>query len=220
MNNKVLMFLLLIFSLLSFAQTANAQFTGQLSTAENMRKGRMMYGGFLGIYDDISPAVFGQVRRGFGLDIDAGARFGFISIDAGRDDDETGVLVGGDAKFRILDNQTGDAFDLSAGPALEAAITSDFSIFTVGGNLIGSMKFISQSGLIITPYGRFSLRFQNVSWDNDKFDRGLDDNSDSSLEFSVSLGSAFTVSDEVHLLGEVQLADDFLGFIAGINYGG
>src|SRR4030067_2137524 len=88
-------------AVLLLASVSQAQFLGQLSTAQSPGPGNSVAGGYFGIYED-AFAFFGQYRYGFANYLDGAVKLGFINADVGPGD-EAGLLVGGDLKYQLLD---------------------------------------------------------------------------------------------------------------------
>ncbi len=188
-----------------FFSVSQAQFLGQLSTAQSPGPGNSVAGGYFGIYEN-AFSFFGQFRYGFANYLDGAVKVGFINIDAGPDD-QAGLLLGGDLKYQLLDATLGDPFDLAIGGMTEFAVVSDFNTFSLGGTVIGSYPFEMRNGRHISPYGRFNMRMQRVS-------NGF---SDTDLEIEVDLGSQIELSADWSLIGEFIIWDD-IGFLLGFNY--
>jgi hypothetical protein len=188
-----------------FFSVSQAQFLGQLSTAQSPGPGNSVAGGYFGIYEN-AFSFFGQFRYGFANYLDGAVKVGFINIDAGPDD-QAGLLLGGDLKYQLLDAALGDPFDLAVGGMTEFAVVSDFNTFSLGGSVIGSYPFEMRTGRHISPYGRFNMRMQRVS-------NGV---SDTDLEIEVDLGTQVELSSDWSLIGEFIIWDD-IGFLLGFNY--
>lgn len=192
---------------------AQAQFTGQLSTARTLPVGQYDLGGYFGVYED-AFAFFGQFRGGAADHLDLGLKLGVISETGGTHfpGDNTGVLLGGDLKYQLMNVRSKDPFDLSIGIGLEFSAVSHFNIFSFGANFIGSYDFELSEGRVISPYARLNLRGQR---EHIEFDRV----SASDTDFKVGLnpGASLKVSNSLQIIGEFQFDSNF-GFIGGLTY--
>lgn len=201
--------------LLLSVSVAQAQFTGQLSTARTLPTGQYDLGGYFGVYED-AFAFFGQFRGGVAQDFDMGLKLGVINEAASSHfpGDNTGVLLGGDLKYQLLRAMAKDPFDLSIGLGLEFSAVSHYNIFSFGANFIGSYDFDLSGGRVISPYARLNLRGQREHLDLGFPFEGVTDN-----DFKVGLnaGASLKVSNSLQILGELQF-DEFFGFIGGVTY--
>ncbi len=191
---------------------AQAQFTGQLSTARTLPIGKYDLGGYFGVYDG-AFAFFGQFRGGVSQDFDLGMKLGVINIDPGS---RTGVILGGDLKYQILDVRAKDPFDLSIGAGLEFFSVSDFNTFSFGANFIGSYDFELSKGRVISPYGRLNFRGQR---EHTEFGQWWLEASHTETDFHAGLnpGVSLKISDYLQIIGEFQF-DQHFGFIGGVTY--
>jgi len=194
-----------------------AQFTGQLSTARTLPTGKYDLGGYFGVYED-AFAFFGQFRGGAASHLDLGMKLGVISESGSSHfpGDNTGVLLGGDLKYQLLNAMSKDPFDLSIGLGLEFSAVSHFNIFSFGANFIGSYDFNLSEGRVITPYGRLNLRGerQHIDIDVPFFREGVTDND---FEVGFNPGVSLKVSNNLQIIGEFQFDENF-GFIGGVTY--
>ncbi len=197
------LFLILLFGVATVSQ---AQFLGQVSTARTTSPGGSLVGGFVGVQDNLFE-VFGQYRYGFAKAFDGGVKFGFMDFH-----DETGFVLGGDLKYQILEDPFTAPFDLAVSGSVEFAATDPVTIFSIGGNAIGSKSFKLSTGRTITPYGKINLRAQR-----NEVDTPFGNASDTDFEIGGYFGSDFEVANSLHLLGELVFDDEF-GFIFGVNY--
>ena len=207
--------ILLVLGLIFSVSVAQAQFTGQLSTARTLPIGKYDLGGYFGVYDG-AFAFFGQFRGGAADHLDLGMKLGVISESRGPHfpGDNTGVLLSGDLKYQLLNARSKDPFDLSIGIGLEFSAVTDFNIFSFGANFIGSYDFDLSEGRVISPYARLNLRGQR-----EHLDLGFPWGSVSDTDFKVGLnpGASLKVSNNLQIIGEFQFDDNF-GFIGGLTY--
>ncbi len=198
------LFLILLFRVATVSQ---AQFLGQVSTARTTSVGGSLVGGYVGVQDNFF-SVFGQYRYGFVKSFDGGVKFGFMDLN-----DETGFVLGGDLKYQILEDPFTAPFDLAVSGSVEFAATDPVTIFSIGGNVIGSKSFKLRTGRTIAPYGKINLRAQRVDRDGPP----PAGNADTDFEIGGYFGTDFEVANSLHLLGEFVFDDEF-GFIFGVNY--
>lgn len=204
--------------LFSFS-SAPAQFLGQLTPAPTVNKGEALLGAYLGVYED-AFSVFGQVRYGMIKYFDLGLRMGMIDWSPGYGASNTGLTMGGDIKYWFMDQQTGDPLDVSVGAGTEYLDVSDYSLISLGGNVIASYKITYMEGKTVSPYGRLNVRWerhdyrsprvQPIGWENG-------DGTESDTDVALALGAEIRLPSGLFLVGELQI-DDNVGFIAGVNY--
>ena len=191
------------------ASGSQAQFLGQLSTAQSPGPGNSFLGGYFGIYED-AFSFFGQYRYGFANYLDGAIKLGFINVDANgfrNTGSQAGLLVGGDVKYQLLDAVLGDPFDLAIGGGTEFTAASDFNLFSLGGNLVGSYPFELSNGKHISPYARFNLRMQ----------RQGDGGTTTNLKAGMNFGTQLELDKKWNLIGEFFI-DEQIGFVFGFNY--
>ena len=193
------------------ALSASAQFLGQLSTAQTLNKQETMLGAYLGVYDD-AFSLFGQLRYGVVKYLDFGFKMGMLSLDPQPEQGEegTGLTFGGDVKYWFMERRSDDPLDLCLGGGMEFLRVSDYSLFTLGGNVIASYEFELTAQRCVTPYGRLNLRWERA--DSEKGDGTHDD-----VDVAVSMGADLKIAEDFNLVGELQI-DDNVGFVAGVNY--
>ncbi len=197
---------------------ASGQFTGFLDTAENLDSGQNSYGAYLGFFEEGSFAIFGQYRKGLSNWVDIGFKGGVVSVDAGKDD-ELGFTLAADGKYRILNAAAGDQFDLSVGADVQSAFTSDYRVISISFNFIGSFRLVSESGKLIIPYACLSPVIQNHSWDVGGGPLEDESHSDTDFDLRLNLGSKFKLNNSFFIFGELQMEDDYFGFLGGVNFG-
>ena len=130
--------------------------------------------------------------------------------------DNTGVLLGGDLKYQILNARSKDSFDLSIGIGLEFSAVTDFNIFSFGANFIGSYDFDLSEGRVISPYARLNLRGQREHIEVD-LPFGRASATDNDFQVGLNPGASLKVSNNLQIIGEFQFDDNF-GFIGGLTY--
>ena len=195
-----------LFVVLFLVSSSQAQFLGQLSTAQSPGPGNSFLGGYFGIYED-AFSFFGQYRYGFANYLDGAIKLGVINVDVRNSGDKAGLLLGGDIKYQLLDAVLGDPFDLAIGGGTEFTAVEDLTIFSLGGNLVGSYPFEMRNGRHISPYARFNLRMQ----------RAGNGDTETDLKAGLNLGTQLELSQSWYLLGEFFIEDQ-IGFVLGFNY--
>ena len=89
-------------------------------------------------------------------------------------------------------------FDLSIGVMTEylsidkktsLLTSSSFSVFQFGGFLLGSHSFVTNGGKMITPYGRFNVRYEDTNFEDLS---GKDSNYDIEIGFTTGVSYHFT----------------------------
>ena len=88
------------------------------------------------------------------------------------------------------------------------------SAFEIGGQILASYPVKMENGMILTPYGRFNIRLESLSWDNTL--PGVDD-SETNLEFGLNAGVKWVITKSFDLYGEFQL-DGNDGLFFGIDF--
>jgi hypothetical protein len=215
---KLFFFLSLGLMWVFFWSTAYSQFLGQLNTAKTFGRGEYNVGGYLGAYND-AIAVFGQFRTGITDYLDFGLKLGFLDFQianslTGWDEGHAGPILGGDLKYRLMEKELGDPFDLSTGMVFEYSSMEDFNRLALGGSLIISRDFLLESKNTISPYGRLNIRGERASWSHSFRDY---DHSNTDLEAGFTLGGDLQVKEGWHFVAELQF-EEYFGFLTGISY--
>jgi hypothetical protein len=215
MRNIFVIIIVLIPFLIS---SASAQFLGQLTPAPTLNRGDGLGGAYMGVYED-AFSVFGQFRYGVAKYVDLGLKLGMISLDPGYGESNTGLAIGGDIKYWFMERHTGDPLDVSLGVGTEYLSISDFSVFSLGTNVIASYEIEHNQGKSVTPYGRLNLRWERSSFESAwRWPWRHEGNwSHSDFDVALALGADLKISSDLSLVGELEI-DDNVGFVAGINY--
>ena len=100
-----------------------------------------------------------------------------------------------------------------AGMGAEYLNISNSSLFSFGGNLVGSYDFVLASQKVITPYGRLNLRGERV----DVSVSGWSGEDDTDFNVAFCLGCSFQMTSEWNMIAEFQI-DDNIGIIGGLSY--
>ncbi|MCK4427812.1 MAG: hypothetical protein KAW16_04955 [candidate division Zixibacteria bacterium] len=199
--------------------SASAQFLGQLSTAQTQNKGETMLGAYLGVYED-AFSLFGQFRHGVVRYLDVGFKMGMLNLDPGYGEGKAGLIFGGDVKYWFLERESNDPLDLSFGAGMEFLKITDYSLFTLGGNVIASYEFEYGPQKSVTPYGRLNLRWERANFKHSGrwVGRGKkEDWTDDDMGVALSLGADLKLWQDFNMVGELQI-DDNVGFVGGVNY--
>jgi hypothetical protein len=225
-------FALILAGLLVWAPLAGADnigtFMGAMATAQSTGKGQTTVGGTLGIAD--VTTYVGSLGYGFSDKMD-----GRIRIGAGDESGfDTAFVLGGDLRWQLMDAEgmtTGKAkpFDLALGGFMEWSkwsfsysdqfftASTDMKIFEVGMQVTGSKTYHMSNGSTLTPYGRFNIRNENAKFTYEDPQFGSSSASDSQIAAGLNAGVAWGVSDQIMLMGELQI-DGNDGLFLGIDY--
>ncbi|MCH7691183.1 MAG: hypothetical protein IIA17_09090 [candidate division Zixibacteria bacterium] len=112
-------------------------------------------------------------------------------------------------------------FDLSIGVMTEylsidkktnLLTSSSLSVFQFGGFLLGSHSFVTNGGKMITPYGRFNVRYEDTNFENTS---GKISNSD--IEIGLSTGVSYQFTNTMNIYGEFQM-DGNDGLFIGVDF--
>jgi hypothetical protein len=201
------------------ATSAPAQFLGQLTPAPTVSRGEALLGAYLGVYED-AFSIFGQARYGIARYLDLGLKMGMIDWSPGYGESNTGLTMGGDFKYWFMEQLTGDPLDVSFGGGTEYLNVSDYSLFSLGTNIVASYRITYTEGKTVTPYGRLNVRWEKHSFKGSLVQPlGLEggNTSDSDINVALALGAELKIASALFLVGELQI-DDNVGFLTGINY--
>jgi hypothetical protein len=214
MNMKRAVLVILI-TMISFS-TAGAQFLGQLSPAPTVKQGEALVGAYLGVYED-AFSIFGQFRYGIARYFDVGLKMGMINWSPGYGESNAGLTVGGDLKYWFMEQVAGDPLDVSFATAAEYLNVPEFSIFSLGCNVIASYEIKYTEGKSVTPYGRLNIRWERQSFPHkpQTGEKGLW--RDDEMDVALTMGAELKISSDFNLIGELQI-DDNVGFVAGVSY--
>lgn len=203
---------------LLLVSSASAQFLGQLSPAPTANQGEALLGAYLGVYED-AFSLFGQFRYGIARYFDVGLKMGMIDLDPGDGESNAGLTVGGDAKYWFMDQQAGDPLDVSVAVATEHLKIPDYSLFSLGGNVVASYRIQYAEENHVTPYGRLNIRWERESSDRLRALRDDENHRNrSDMRVALSLGAEVKLYSNIFLVGELQI-DNNVGFLGGVNYG-
>jgi hypothetical protein len=193
------------------ASQAFAQYSGQLTSAVTTPSGISRLGVYTGIYDG-AIGVLGQFRYGVDTYADIGFKIGVVDFDHavnGLGVHETGGDFAFDFKYRIMEKNLRDPFDLSAGAALEYVTVDEINIFSLGVNVVGSYPVALHNGRLLEPYGRLNLRAQH---ENPRVG-----NSSTDFEIGLNMGTSFELSKRTRAFAEMQFDDPF-AFYLGVDF--
>lgn len=212
-------FLFITILVLFSISSVSAQFLGQLSAAPTVEKGSGLLGAYLGVYDN-AFSLFGQFRYGIMTYVDLGLKMGMINYDPGYGESNSGLAFGGDIKYWFMDKRSGDPLDLSFGIGTEYLSISDFSVFSLGGNVIASYPIEYNENKKVTPYGRLNVRWERANFDKPTTEFGglaSGGSSDSDIDVALAIGADLKLNQTLNLIGELEI-DDNVGFVAGVNW--
>lgn len=225
-------FALILAGLLVWAPLAGAEnfgtLFGAMATAQSTGKGQTTLSGTLGLAD--ATTYVGSLGYGFSDKMD-----GRIRIGAGDDSGfDTAFIIGGDLRWQLMDADAMNAgkpkpFDLALGGFMEwskwnvedqylfTGTSSDIKVFEIGIQVTGSRTYRMSGGSTLTPYGRFNLRNESFRVTSNDPMFGSVSASDSQVAAGFNAGVAWGVTDQVVLMGELQL-DGNDGLFLGIDY--
>jgi hypothetical protein len=192
---------------LLFISQADAQYSGQLSTASTTSEGASKVGVYAGIYDG-AIGILGQYRYGVAAYTDIGFKLAILDLDRGIVHD-AGADFAFDLKYRVMEERLRDPFDLSIGGAAEFLTVKDLGVFSIGANAIGSYPFKLSNGRLLEPYGRLNLRAQH---DNPSYGSSTTD-----FQIGLNMGAAFELSRNTRAFAEFQFDDPF-AFYMGVDF--
>jgi hypothetical protein len=182
-----------------------AQFTGQLAPAVTVAKNTSRGMANIGVYDG-ALGLFGEYRYGIGGYTDAAAKIGFVDFDG---TSETGMIIGGDLKYQVMELRIKDPIDLSVGGQFESMVFIPGNFFTIGPYVVGSYPVKLNSGKHITPYGKLIFR---MKW----YDAGRETKSEFNLGFNT--GATLELNSNTSVSAEFQFHDP-VGFLMGMSFG-
>ena len=188
---------------------------GTLTTGQSIGMGQgSLLGGFG--FADIGTSVFGVFNYGLSDYFDGRLKIGINDFDFG----ETEVVFGADAKYQIWDyNPSAEAtasqnpFDMSIGGFFEYLGAEGFTVWQIGGKVIGSYPVMLNNGHQLVPYGAINIRLENYDVDLGPFG----DWGDSELEFGLHAGAKYDFTKDINGYLEVQL-DGNEGLFAGVEF--
>ncbi|HWR83536.1 MAG TPA: hypothetical protein VN285_09550, partial [Candidatus Deferrimicrobium sp.] len=166
----------------------------------------------VGIADNTS--VVGWLNYGLSEYVDGRIKLGLVDADGG----DTEVTLGADFKYQFwsVGSAPSNALDLAAGGFFEFVDYGPFSVLQLGGQILGSYPFHMRNGSVLSPYGRFNVRLERLSWDRGFGGRPTSD-SESDLDFGFNGGVQWQVVPTVGLYGEFQI-DGNDGIFLGIDF--
>lgn len=197
--------IVIIAIILSIGSSSFAQFTGQLSPAVTVAKGTARGLANIGVYDG-ALGLFGEYRYGVGGYTDAAAKVGFVDFD---DSGESGMIIGADVKYQVMEMRIKDPLDLSVGGQFESMVFIPGNFFTIGPYVVGSYPVKLNSGKHLTPYGKLVFR---MKW----YDAGPETKSEFDLGFNA--GAALELNSNTSVSAEFQFHDP-IGFLMGMSFG-
>jgi len=210
---KVTIVALAICLVAGLATPASSQFfMSQFSDARTIPADAVWVGGGISIFSHSTMGLGGIVRIGVLDDLEIGARGGFVNFNADNGDDHTGLTLGGNALYQILDVKYGDPVDLATGLGIEYYdLPRDSTLLMFGNNSIISYPIELRTGQVLSPFFRLNLRFDNYS----------NHDSDTEFELGFGFGAQFDVSKYFSIFGEFVVASGRIddGFVGGVSFG-
>jgi len=186
-----------------FADAAGSAF-GALSTASTVGMGHGNFGFAIGLAD--ATSFTGSFNYGLSEHMDGRLKLGLIDYDGG----DTEIALGADFKYQMV-SMTGVSngpFDMAIGGLFEFYKILDASLVQLGGHYTGSYPVKLESGGTLTPYGRFNVRMESISFDG---------SSDTELEIGLHGGVHWAINSSLGMYGEFQL-DGNDGIFFGLDF--
>ena len=142
---------------------------------------------------------------------------GMIDLDPEYGESNAGLTIGGDVKYWFMEQRTGDPLDVSVGAGTEYLNVSDYSLFSLGGNVIASYQIRYDEAKSVTPYGRLNIRWERQRFKSSPGSGDAESWSDRDIGVALALGAELKLSSDLYLVGELEI-DDNVGFVGGVNY--
>ncbi len=177
---------------------ANGSAFGNMTTATTLGQGVGNFGGGVGIAD--ATSAFATFTYGLSKYTDGRLKLGLLN-----EFSTTRLTFGADFKWQFWTAGAGrrEPFDMAFGGAFEYVDLHGYSVFQIGGNIIGSYPFRMGNGSTLSPYGRFNIRVEAASGTNV---------SSSNLDFGLNTGVAWAATKTVTFYGELQYRRQQWGF--------
>lgn len=195
---------------------ASAQFLGQMTPASTLPVATGKLGGYVVLHEN-ATAVVGSLRYGFSDDFEGRFRLGLIDYDV--PDSDIQVVLGTDVKYRLWKyQQNNNPFDFSVGANMEYAGADPGNVFGLGGFVVGSVPVVLSNNTTLEPYGRLGLRYQRVSFGDQRDLDGRKIDAESDLKASLSVGALFAATKYVDFTAELMIDDDDVAFLLGVDF--
>lgn len=182
---------------------------GTMTTARALGMGKVDFGAGVGIAD--ATSVFGTLTYGLSRYTDGRLKVGIVD-----EADDINLTLGADLKWQFWDVNEGrrEPLDLAFSGFFEYLDVQSVTAFQFGAAVIGSYPFALNNGGTLSPYGKFNVRLESLSWDTPFVG---DDESDSDIEFGINGGVQWQATSVIGLYGEFQF-DGNDGVFFGINF--
>lgn len=180
-------------ALLLCACPAFAQSLGQYGGASPLP----MNSKTVGTYVDLNSNEVGFVttlRMSFYPDIDFGFQGGLKRLDYS-DADGNALRLGTDFKIATARTRNGSAFDLALGGGLGVNTGDNYSVLTMGPNVIVSRGYPAGRSGAIEPYASLGLVYASVN---------TDAKDDTGLQFPLRLGAEYRIAPDLRFVMEFQ----------------
>ena len=189
--------------------SAHAQAYGQYTGAETVVMGGHLVGGYVQVSEGFL-GLSGQLRLSFYPNIDFGFQGGLTRTDTAPGGEVTTLRVGTDIKFQVAKSRE---VDMALGGALGVETGDNVHLLTVGPTFTVSRAFGNSAGAGVTPYAGVGLLFTNAD---------ILDQQSSDMAIPFRFGAEFRLSQEIRLLGELQLRasdpyTDGMAIVTGVN---
>ncbi len=182
--------------------------SGTLTTAEATGFGNG-YLGVFGAFGDNANSFFGTVSYGFSNYTDGRFKIGFSDPDGPGSNPK--IFIASDLKYQFMnynDKSHKQPLDMAFGGLLEYVNYDPYSIFQLGGYLLGSIPYRFSGGTRLIPYGRVNFRLERGS---------AYGHSDSNFEAGLNLGTKYEWSHDMNMYGELQI-DGNTGLYLGMEF--
>ncbi len=199
MKKTIFMFAISFFL---FSAIVSAGGFGSLTTANTIGYGNGNFMGILGIGDNTS---FGGIfTYGMSDNTDGRVKLGLIDREGNTD---ASIMFAADFKYNFISTDpslNNGPFDMALGGFFEYYDFNGSSLWSLGGQYIGSYPLKMSNASILSPYGRLSVRLESF-------------NSNSDLEIGFNGGVKWNLNKNIDLYGELQL-DNINNFFFGIDF--
>jgi Outer membrane protein beta-barrel domain len=213
---SVLVLTIVMFVGLSVPSSAQ-YFMSSMSDARTIAADGISIGGGISVFEGLL-GLGGTARVGIMDGLELGGKVGIVNYDSkGGDNDHTGLSVGAEIKYQLLDFGFGDPIDFAISGGAEYYNSGENStLWMFGGNTIVSYPVEFQNGQILSPFFRLNLRFDRASEDVNDGTR-----TDNDFEIGFGFGAMYDISNSFGFFMEVIIGGGSMGegFVGGVWFG-